>query len=123
VASTDLPEAISKATAATPAVVDAQSSAIGRTPVNADITDVETILVPEGDLLVNELGIKGLGELGNVQRGHCQRPLSRHRRTRARAPHPPRGSHHRQEAVEHLALAAQAEQYFCRPLERDLFGL
>lgn len=35
-------------------------------PVNADVTDVETILVPEDDRLVNDLGIKGLGELGNV---------------------------------------------------------
>lgn len=35
-------------------------------PVNADIIDVESISVPETDLLVNELGIKGLGELGNV---------------------------------------------------------
>ena len=35
-------------------------------PVNADIQDVTTIMVPEQDLQVNELGIKGLGELGNV---------------------------------------------------------
>jgi xanthine dehydrogenase YagR molybdenum-binding subunit len=35
-------------------------------PVNADIGDVEVILVPEDDSLVNELGVKGLGELGNV---------------------------------------------------------
>jgi xanthine dehydrogenase YagR molybdenum-binding subunit len=35
-------------------------------PVNADIRSVETILVPEHDTEVNELGIKGLGELGNV---------------------------------------------------------
>ena len=35
-------------------------------PVNADITDVQTIMMPETDTQVNELGIKGLGELGNV---------------------------------------------------------
>lgn len=35
-------------------------------PVNADITDVTTILVPETDTEVNPLGIKGIGELGNV---------------------------------------------------------
>lgn len=35
-------------------------------PVNADIGDVDVILVPEEDRLVNPLGIKGIGELGNV---------------------------------------------------------
>jgi xanthine dehydrogenase YagR molybdenum-binding subunit len=35
-------------------------------PVNADIEDVSVILVPERDTQVNPLGIKGLGELGNV---------------------------------------------------------
>jgi xanthine dehydrogenase YagR molybdenum-binding subunit len=35
-------------------------------PVNADIRDVEVIVLPEEDRLVNDLGIKGLGELGNV---------------------------------------------------------
>jgi xanthine dehydrogenase YagR molybdenum-binding subunit len=35
-------------------------------PVNADIEDVAVILVPERDNQVNPLGIKGLGELGNV---------------------------------------------------------
>ena len=35
-------------------------------PVNADIKDVEVILVPERDDFVNPAGIKGLGELGNV---------------------------------------------------------
>jgi xanthine dehydrogenase YagR molybdenum-binding subunit len=35
-------------------------------PVNADIKDVEVILLPEEDAKVNPLGIKGLGELGNV---------------------------------------------------------
>ncbi|WP_244610388.1 xanthine dehydrogenase family protein molybdopterin-binding subunit [Microvirga pakistanensis] len=35
-------------------------------PVNADIEEVQTIFVPEEDKLVNDLGIKGLGELGNV---------------------------------------------------------
>ena len=35
-------------------------------PVNADIDDVSVILVPEHDTQVNPLGIKGLGELGNV---------------------------------------------------------
>jgi xanthine dehydrogenase YagR molybdenum-binding subunit len=35
-------------------------------PVNADIGEVTSILVPEEDTLVNPLGVKGLGELGNV---------------------------------------------------------
>ena len=35
-------------------------------PVNADIGQVTTILVAEDDRQVNDLGIKGLGELGNV---------------------------------------------------------
>ncbi|MDQ2079872.1 xanthine dehydrogenase family protein molybdopterin-binding subunit [Xanthobacteraceae bacterium Astr-EGSB] len=35
-------------------------------PVNADIRDVEVILVPEEDSEVNPIGAKGLGELGNV---------------------------------------------------------
>lgn len=35
-------------------------------PVNADAREVEVLLLPEQDALVNELGVKGLGELGNV---------------------------------------------------------
>ena len=35
-------------------------------PVNADIQDIEVLLLPEDDTEVNELGIKGIGELGNV---------------------------------------------------------
>jgi xanthine dehydrogenase YagR molybdenum-binding subunit len=35
-------------------------------PVNADIGDVEVLLVPEDDSEVNPLGAKGLGELANV---------------------------------------------------------
>lgn len=35
-------------------------------PVNADIVDVQTIILPETDTVVNDLGIKGVGELGNV---------------------------------------------------------
>lgn len=35
-------------------------------PVNADVPDVQAILVSEEDRLVNPLGIKGLGELANV---------------------------------------------------------
>ncbi len=35
-------------------------------PVNADIHEVDVILVPEHDSDVNPAGIKGLGELGNV---------------------------------------------------------
>ncbi len=35
-------------------------------PVNADVTEVEVILVPEEDKLVNPLGIKGIGEIGIV---------------------------------------------------------
>ncbi|MGQ9368386.1 xanthine dehydrogenase family protein molybdopterin-binding subunit [Azospirillum sp. ST 5-10] len=35
-------------------------------PVNADIRQLEVILVPEEDREVNPAGVKGLGELGNV---------------------------------------------------------
>jgi xanthine dehydrogenase YagR molybdenum-binding subunit len=35
-------------------------------PVNADIQTVDVIFVPETDDWVNPLGVKGLGELGNV---------------------------------------------------------
>ena len=35
-------------------------------PVNADIQSVEVFFVPETDDWVNPLGVKGLGELGNV---------------------------------------------------------
>ncbi len=35
-------------------------------PVNADIKNVEVIFVPEVDLEVNPLGVKGIGELGGV---------------------------------------------------------
>ncbi len=35
-------------------------------PVHADVGEVDVILVPEEDRLVNPLGIKGIGELGNV---------------------------------------------------------
>ena len=35
-------------------------------PVNADIQEIDVILVPEEDLEVNPLGIKGIGELANV---------------------------------------------------------
>jgi xanthine dehydrogenase YagR molybdenum-binding subunit len=35
-------------------------------PVNADVHDVEVILVPERDDSVNPAGVKGIGELGNV---------------------------------------------------------
>lgn len=35
-------------------------------PVNADVQQLDVILVPEEDSFVNPLGIKGIGELGNV---------------------------------------------------------
>ena len=35
-------------------------------PVNADIKTIDVILVPETDDWINPLGVKGLGELGNV---------------------------------------------------------
>jgi xanthine dehydrogenase YagR molybdenum-binding subunit len=35
-------------------------------PVNADIGEIDVIMVPEEDSIVNPLGIKGVGELGNV---------------------------------------------------------
>ena len=33
-------------------------------PVNADVPDIEVITVPEADALVNEVGAKGVGEVG-----------------------------------------------------------
>jgi xanthine dehydrogenase YagR molybdenum-binding subunit len=35
-------------------------------PVNADIQQVDVILIPEEDSFVNPAGVKGIGELGNV---------------------------------------------------------
>jgi xanthine dehydrogenase YagR molybdenum-binding subunit len=35
-------------------------------PVNADVQQLEVILIPEEDRSVNPIGIKGIGELGNV---------------------------------------------------------
>jgi xanthine dehydrogenase YagR molybdenum-binding subunit len=35
-------------------------------PVNADVRQIDVIVIPEEDHEVNALGIKGLGELGNV---------------------------------------------------------
>ncbi|MET1028875.1 MAG: xanthine dehydrogenase family protein molybdopterin-binding subunit, partial [Dongiaceae bacterium] len=35
-------------------------------PVNADVPVVDVLMLPEDDSQVNELGIKGVGELGNV---------------------------------------------------------
>jgi xanthine dehydrogenase YagR molybdenum-binding subunit len=35
-------------------------------PVNADVRDLDVILVPEQDDSVNPVGVKGIGELGNV---------------------------------------------------------
>jgi xanthine dehydrogenase YagR molybdenum-binding subunit len=35
-------------------------------PVNADVSDVQVILVPETDPKLNLAGVKGIGELGNV---------------------------------------------------------
>ena len=35
-------------------------------PVNADVNDVEVLMLPEIDKAVNPAGVKGLGELGNV---------------------------------------------------------
>jgi hypothetical protein len=35
-------------------------------PANAGIQDVDVILVPEKDDFVNPVGVKGIGELGNV---------------------------------------------------------
>jgi xanthine dehydrogenase YagR molybdenum-binding subunit len=35
-------------------------------PVNADVADVDIILVPEHDDFVNPMGVKGIGELANV---------------------------------------------------------
>src|SRR5256885_13546012 len=35
-------------------------------PVNADIDQLEVIMVPEEDTKVNPVGVKGIGELANV---------------------------------------------------------
>jgi len=35
-------------------------------PVNADIPEIDIVLVDEEDPHVNPLGIKGIGEIGNV---------------------------------------------------------
>ncbi len=35
-------------------------------PVNADVPMVESIVVPEDDPHVNEIGVKGIGEIGIV---------------------------------------------------------
>jgi xanthine dehydrogenase YagR molybdenum-binding subunit len=35
-------------------------------PVNADIPEVDIIMIPEDDVRVNALGIKGIGEIGIV---------------------------------------------------------
>jgi xanthine dehydrogenase YagR molybdenum-binding subunit len=35
-------------------------------PVNADVEDVQVIMLPEVDNFVNPAGVKGLGELGDV---------------------------------------------------------
>ncbi len=35
-------------------------------PVNADVPDLQIILVPEEDTVVNPLGVKGIGEIGIV---------------------------------------------------------
>lgn len=35
-------------------------------PVNADVAEIDVIMLPETDHAVNPLGIKGVGELGNV---------------------------------------------------------
>lgn len=35
-------------------------------PVNADIADVQAIIVPEEDKLINAAGVKGVGEIGTV---------------------------------------------------------
>lgn len=35
-------------------------------PVNADVGDIKVMILPEQDDIVNPLGIKGIGELGNV---------------------------------------------------------
>jgi xanthine dehydrogenase YagR molybdenum-binding subunit len=34
--------------------------------VNADVQTIDVIFVPETDAWINPLGVKGLGELGNV---------------------------------------------------------
>jgi len=35
-------------------------------PTNADVPPIEVIIVPEEDTIVNEIGVKGIGEIGIV---------------------------------------------------------
>ena len=35
-------------------------------PVNADVPAIEPIIIPEDDPYVNEIGVKGIGEIGIV---------------------------------------------------------
>jgi len=53
--------------------------------VNADVDQLDVILIPEQDDRVNSAGIKGLGELGNVgTAADCQRRAPCHRATYSR---------------------------------------
>src|SRR5262249_50111517 len=53
--------------------------------VNADVDQLDVILIPEQDDRVNPAGIKGLGELGNVgTAADCQRRAPCHRATYSR---------------------------------------
>jgi xanthine dehydrogenase YagR molybdenum-binding subunit len=35
-------------------------------PTSADVPPIEVIIVPEEDTIVNEIGVKGIGEIGIV---------------------------------------------------------
>lgn len=61
-------------------------------PVNADIPDIQTIIV-SNDHNSNALGAKGIGRTadGRCGGGHCHRGLSRHRRPRPQSADPDRG--------------------------------
>ena len=54
-------------------------------PVNADVQQLDAILVPEEDTRVNPLGVKGIGEIGIVGfNAAVANAVSRHRQTHPR---------------------------------------
>ena len=62
-------------------------------PVNADVPDIQTIIVENDEQTSNPLGVKGIGELPMVGRrgGDRQRGLPRHRGTGSESADPDRG--------------------------------
>jgi hypothetical protein len=63
-------------------------------PVNADVQSIDVIFVAEIDRQINPLGVKGLGELGNVgtNAAAANAAFSRHRSALARLADPARST-------------------------------